>query len=64
MLAAVLLALESGLGGVILTGQPVSLVGLTAGAGCLVLALLLVAYKEAFVGHEARLDPRKDGIPW
>jgi hypothetical protein len=64
VLAAVLLGLAFLLGGAILTGQPVSVVGLTAGAGCLVLALLLVAYKEAFVGDEARLDPRKDGIPW
>jgi hypothetical protein len=64
LLAALLLALAFLLGGAILTGQPVSVVGLTAGAGCLVLALLLVAYKEAFVGDEARLDPRKDGIPW
>ena len=63
-LAAVLLALACLLGGAILTGQPVSVVGLTAAAGCLVLALLLVAYKEAFVGDEARLDTRKDGIPW
>ena len=63
-LAAVLLVLAFLLGGAILTGQPVSVVGLTAGAGCLVLALLLVAYKEAFVGDEARLDTRKDGIPW
>ena len=64
LLAALLLALAFLLGGAILTGQPVSVVGLTAGAGCLVLALLLVAYKEAFVGDEARLDPRKDGMPW
>ena len=64
LLAALLLALAFLLGGAILTGQPVSVVGLTAGAGCLVLALLLVAYKEAFVGDEARLDTRKDGIPW
>ena len=64
VLAAVLLVLACGLGGAILTGQPVSVVGLTAGAGCLVLALLLVAYKEACVGDEARLDTRKDGIPW
>jgi len=63
-LLAALLALAFLLGGAILTGQPVSVVGLTAGASCLVLALLLVAYKEAFVGDEARLDPRKDGMPW
>jgi hypothetical protein len=64
LLAALLLVLALLLGGAILSGQPLSVVGLTAGAGCLVLALLLVAYKEAFVGDEARLDTRKDGIPW
>ena len=64
LLAAALLVLAFVLSGAILAGQPVSVVGLTAGAGCLVLALLLVAYKEAFVGDEARLDTRKDGIPW
>ncbi|MGI9146122.1 MAG: hypothetical protein ACR2IK_06200 [Chloroflexota bacterium] len=62
--AAVLLVLSCILGGAILTGQSVAVVGATAGAGCLVLAFLLVAYKEAFVGDEARLDSRKDGIPW
>ena len=38
--------------------------GLAAGLGCLILALLLVFYKEAFVGDEARFDEREDGVPW
>ena len=38
--------------------------GIFAGAGCIVLAALLVFYKEAFVGDEARFDERDDGIPW
>ena len=38
--------------------------GILAGAGCLDLAFLLVCYKEAFVGDEATLDERDDGVPW
>ncbi len=39
-------------------------IGMLAGAGCIVLALLLVFYKEAFLGDEAGFDDRDDGIPW
>jgi hypothetical protein len=39
-------------------------VGLLAGLGALDLALLLVFYKEAFVGDEATFDDREDGVPW
>jgi len=39
-------------------------IGSAAGVGCLVLAFLLVFYKEAFVGDEARFDEREDGVPW
>lgn len=42
----------------------VEVIGSLAGAGCIVLALLLVFYKEAYLGDEADLDPRDDGIPW
>jgi hypothetical protein len=42
----------------------VDVIGLLAGAGCIVLASLLVCYKEAYVGDEATLDNRDDGIPW
>jgi len=48
----------------IVTGQSTALVGTAAGAACLVLSLLLISYKEAFVGREAHLDSRHDGIPW
>lgn len=39
-------------------------IGSLAGAGCIVLAILLVFYKEAFVGDEASFDDRQDGVPW
>lgn len=38
--------------------------GLLAGTGSLILAMLLVFYKEAFVGDEACFDEREDGVPW
>jgi hypothetical protein len=38
--------------------------GLLAGAGCIIIALLLIFYKEAFVGNEATFDDREDGVPW
>lgn len=38
--------------------------GLLAGVGSLILATLLIFYKEAFVGDEARFDEREDGVPW
>lgn len=39
-------------------------IGALAGGGSIILALLLVLYKEAFVGNEAGFDDRQDGIPW
>jgi hypothetical protein len=39
-------------------------IGGAAGAGCLLLAALLLLYKEAFLGDEARFDNREDGVPW
>jgi ABC-type transport system involved in cytochrome c biogenesis permease subunit len=42
----------------------IEVIGPLAGAGCVVLALLLVFYKEAFVGDEAAFDDRQDGVPW
>lgn len=38
--------------------------GIAAGTGCVFLAALLIFYKEAFLGDEARFDDREDGIPW
>lgn len=48
----------------IVTGQPTWVIGFAAGVACLDLSLLLISYKEAFVGREAHLDSRHDGIPW
>ena len=39
-------------------------IGVIAGAGCLAVALILVFYKEGFVGDEASFDEREDGVPW
>jgi len=62
---SVLLFILAGLTGLaIVSGQPTAVIGTAAGAGCLDLGLLLLLYKEAFVGHEAHLEPRQDGIPW
>ncbi len=62
---SILLLILAGLTGLaIVSGQPTAVVGTAAGAGCLVLGLLLLLYKEAFVGHEAHLEPRQDGVPW
>lgn len=48
----------------IVTGWGIAPLGITAGAGCVFLATLLVCYKEAFLGDEARFDDREDGVPW
>jgi hypothetical protein len=48
----------------IVTGWGTAALGVTAGAGCIFLATLLVCYKEAFLGDEARFDDREDGVPW
>jgi len=62
---SILLLILAGLTGLaIVSGQPTAVVGTAAGAGCLDLGLLFLLYKEAFVGHEAHLEPRQDGIPW
>lgn len=42
----------------------IEIIGSLAGVGCIVLAILLVFYKEAFVGDEATFDNRDDGVPW
>ena len=64
VLSAVLFVLAGVTGFAIVSGQSTALIGTAAGAGCLDLGLLLLLYKEAFVGHEAHLEPRHDGIPW
>ncbi len=64
VLVVLLLATAWWLATSLLAGAGASQVGLAAGLGCIALALLLVVYKEAFVGDEARFDRRDDGIPW
>jgi hypothetical protein len=62
---SVLLFVLAGLTGfAIVSGKSTALIGTAAGAGCLDLGLLLLFYKEAFIGHEAHLDLRQDGVPW
>lgn len=39
-------------------------IGAVAGGGCLAVAVVLVFYKEGFVGDEASFDEREDGVPW
>jgi hypothetical protein len=63
-LSVVLFVLAGLTGFAIVSGQSTALIGTAAGAGCLDLGLLLLFYKEAFIGHEAHLDLRQDGVPW
>lgn len=62
--SGLLFAIAVFLGIGIAQGWRPQLVGLLAGLGSLDLALLLVFYKEGFVGSEARFDDRDDGVPW
>jgi hypothetical protein len=56
------IAVLLGLG--IVSGWRPALLGLLAGSGSVELALLLIFYKEAFLGDEAILQERNDGVPW
>jgi hypothetical protein len=62
--SALLLGLALLVGLAILSGQSTAVVGATAGAGCLCLAVILGLCKEGFAGREAHLDARDDGVPW
>ena len=62
--SALLFVIAVFLGTGIVQGWEPRLIGLLAGLGSLDLALLLVFYKEGFVGNEARFDDRDDGVPW
>jgi hypothetical protein len=64
LLVVLLLATAWRLGSSLLGGGGIVQVGVAAGLGCVALALLLVVYKEAFVGDEAHFDRRDDGVPW
>jgi NO-binding membrane sensor protein with MHYT domain len=48
----------------IVSGQDTTWLGIAAAFGCLCLAVVLIFYKEAFLGDEACFDDREDGIPW
>ena len=63
-LSVLLFVLAGFTGLAIVSGQPTAVIGSAAGAGCLDLGLLLLFYKEAFIGHEAHIEPRADGVPW
>jgi hypothetical protein len=52
------------LGAGIVNGWNTTLIGVPASLGCILLAALLIFYKEAFLGSEACFDEREDGTPW
>ncbi|MCC6314146.1 MAG: hypothetical protein IT337_09020 [Thermomicrobiales bacterium] len=62
--AVALFAVSLLLGYGIVTGWDTARIGVAAGIGCALLALLLIFYKEAFLGDETVLETRDDGIPW
>ncbi len=64
VLSLLLFAVSLLLGYGIVVGWGTSRLGGAAGVGCLLLAALLLLYKEAFLGDEARFDDREDGVPW
>lgn len=64
VVAVLLFAIAVTLGVGIAFGWSTALIGLLAAAGCFILAMLLLFYKEAFVGDEASFDRRDDGVPW
>jgi hypothetical protein len=64
VLALLLCAAAVVLGVGISRNLPVQTIGTAAGLGCIALALLMLLYKEAFLGDEAAIEPREDGLPW
>lgn len=64
LLALILLGIAVALAYGIAAEWPLEGIGALAGSGCIVLSLLLVFYKEAFIGDEANFDNRQDGVPW
>lgn len=64
VLVAVVVAGAWWLASGVVWNAPAPALAVAAGLGCLGLAILLVFYKEAFVGDEAGLDRRDDGVPW
>lgn len=64
VLSIVLLVIAATLAYGIADNWSASSIGWLAGGGSLAISLLLVFYKEAFLGDEASFDDREDGIPW
>ncbi|HEU0115488.1 MAG TPA: hypothetical protein VFQ80_12470 [Thermomicrobiales bacterium] len=65
VIAAILLLADAiALGWSLVDGWATAWIGAFAAIGCGLLALILVFYKEGFVGDEAGFDDRNDGIPW
>jgi hypothetical protein len=65
VLSALLLLLDALiLGYGIVAGWDTVALGIAGGVGCLLLAAILIFYKEAFLGDEASFDDREDGVPW
>lgn len=64
ILCLFLLAIAASLAYGIAAGWGVETIGTITGIGCLTLSLLLLFYKEAFLGDEASFDNRQDGVPW
>jgi len=64
VVGVLLFAIAVTLGVGIAFGWSTALIGLLAAAGCFILAMLLLFYKEAFIGDEASFDRRDDGVPW
>ncbi|MDQ3514100.1 MAG: hypothetical protein M3462_10640 [Chloroflexota bacterium] len=60
----VLFAVSVALGIGLVSDWDVWAIGWLAGVGSILLAVILVFYKEAFVGDEAHFDDRNDGVPW
>ena len=63
-LSLVLIAVAALLAFSIAADWQIEAVGTLAGIGSITLALLLVFYKEAYIGDEATFDDRQDGVPW
>jgi hypothetical protein len=65
VIAAILLLADAiALGWSLVNGAATVWIGVYAAIGCGLLAVILVFYKEGFVGDEAGFDDRNDGIPW
>lgn len=63
-IACILLVISGLLAYGIASEWSVKSIGTLAGTGCLAISLLLVFFKEAFIGDEANFDNRDDGVPW